>query len=125
MTRFSKRVGVERVSVVGLLTVLLDVPLRYLASSQPKKKVSNRPLGSRQNPILHQLILELYMSIVEGARGKLTLYDELGEIRGTLPAVLDILRPFLPAVIPVKLPYETLRDIRKSAREAQLRRRSN
>jgi hypothetical protein len=114
--------GVERVSVVGLLTVLLDVPLRYLAASKPKNRVSNRPRGSRQNPILRRLILNLYMSIVEGAQGKLTLHGGGGEIRGTLPAVLEILRPYLPEVIPVKLPYETLRDIRKSAREAQLRR---
>jgi hypothetical protein len=110
---------VERVSVVGLLTALLDVPLRYLATSQPKNRVSNRPRGSRKNPILRRLILNLYMSIVGGAQGKLTLYGGGGEIRGTLPAVLEILRPYLPDVIPAKLPYETLRDIRKSALEAQ------
>jgi hypothetical protein len=115
---------VERVSVAGLLAVLLDVPLRYLAASQPKKTVSNRPRGSRKNPILHRLILDLYVAIVEGARGKLTLHGGGGETRGTLPAVLEILRPFLPEVIPLKLPYETLRDIRKSAREARLRRPS-
>jgi hypothetical protein len=114
--------GVERVSIVGLITVLLDVPLRYLATSRPKNRVSNRPRGSMKNPILRRLILNLYMSIVEGAQGKLTLYGGGGEIRGTLSAVLEILRPYLPEVIPVKLPYETLRDIRKSAREAQLKR---
>lgn len=114
--------GVERVSVVGLLAVLLDVPLRYLAASQPKNRVSNRPRGSTKNPILRRLICDLYVSLVESAGGKLTLYVNQGEIRGTLPAILEILRPYLPKVIPVKLPYETLRDIRKSAREAQPRR---
>ena len=111
--------GVERVPVVGLLTALLDVPLRYLTASQPKNRDPNRPLGSSQNPILRTLVLELYSSIVDTARGKLTLYVHGGEIRGTLPAVLEVLRPYMPEVIPVKLPYETLRDIRKSAREAQ------
>ena len=111
--------GVERVPIVGLLTALLDVSLRYLTASQPKNRVSNRPRGSRQNPILRRLILQLYSSIVDRARGKLTLYVDGGEIRGTLPAVLEVLRPYMPDVIPVKLPYETLRDIRKSAREAQ------
>jgi hypothetical protein len=110
--------GVERVSVVGLLAALLDIPLRYLAASPPKNRVSNRPRGSRQNPILHGLIGELSMSIVEGAGGKLTLYERGGEIRGTLPAVLEILRPYLPEVIPVSLPYTTLRNIRKRARAA-------
>lgn len=114
--------GVERVSVVAPLTVLLDVPLRYLATSRPKNPVSNRPRGSSQNPILRGLILNLYTSIVEGAYGKLTLYGGGGGIRGTLPAVLEILRAYLPEIIPVKLPYETLRDIRKSARDAQQRR---
>jgi hypothetical protein len=112
--------GVDRVSVVGLLSVLLNVPLRYLATSRPKNRVSNRPRGSTKNPILRDLILDLHYAIVDRARGKLTLYGGGGQIRGTLPAVLEILRPYLPEVIPMKLPYETLRDIRKSAREAHL-----
>jgi hypothetical protein len=111
--------GVERVSIVGLITALLDVPLRYLATSQPKNRVSNRPRGSMKNPILRRLILNLYISIVERARGKLTLFVGSRKAKGTLPAVLEVLRPYLPNVIPVELPYETLRDIRKSALEAQ------
>jgi hypothetical protein len=107
---------VDRVSVVGLLAALLDVPLRYFAVSQPKKEVSHRPQGSTQNPALHMLIFGLYASIVQEAQGKLTLRKDVNDIRGTLPAVLEILRPYLPEVIPVMLPYETLRDIRKAAR---------
>jgi hypothetical protein len=114
---------VERVSVLGLLAALFDIPLRYLTMSEPKKQVSNRPRGSTQNPILRKLIFQLYLSL-ERATGKLTLYQAEGEARGTLPAVLELLRPFLPDVIPVHLPYETLRDIRKSARKAQMRRLS-
>jgi hypothetical protein len=64
---------VDRVSVVGLLATLLDVPLRHFAKSQPKKKVAHRPRGSIQNPILRMLILDLYRSVVEQGRGKLTL----------------------------------------------------
>ena len=107
---------VDRVLVVGLLARLLDVPLRYFAASQPKKKVPHRPRGSTQNPVLRTLILDLHVSIVQGAQGKLTLRKDGTDIRGTLPAVLEILRPYLPEVIPVMLPYTTLRDIRKSAR---------
>jgi hypothetical protein len=114
--------GVDRVSVTAPLTALLDVPLRYLGTSRPKTRVSNRPRGSTANPVLRRLSLNLYISIVEGAQGKLTLYGGKGEAKGTLPAVLEILRPHLPEIIPAKLPYETLRDIRKSAREAQERR---
>ena len=113
--------GVERVPVVGLLTALLDVPLRYLAASQPKNRVANRPRGSVNNPILRRLILQLYMSIEERAGGKLTLFEEGGEIRGTLSAVLAILRPYLQEVIPVKLPYKALREMQNSAREAYMR----
>jgi hypothetical protein len=108
---------VDRVSVVSLLAALLDVPLRYFAASQPKKEVSHRPHGSTQNPVLRMLILGLYSSIVQKAQGKLTLRKDANDIRGTLPAVLEILRPYLPEIIPVMLPYETLRDIRKSARQ--------
>jgi hypothetical protein len=113
---------INRVSVVGLVATLLDVPLRFFSTSQIKRNVSNRPRGSFQNPALRMLVLDLYMSIAEGAKGKLTLYGGKGEAKGTLPAVLEILRPHLPEIIPPKLPYETLRDIRKSAREAQERR---
>ena len=109
---------VDRVSVSGLVAALLDVPLRYFAVSQPKKEVSHRPHGSTQNPELRMLILGLYVSIVQEAQGKLTLRKDVHDIRGTLPAVLEILRPYLPEIIPVMLPYETLRDIRKSARQA-------
>jgi membrane-bound ClpP family serine protease len=110
---------VDRVSVVGLLATLLDVPLRYFATSQPKKKVAHRPRGSIQNPILRMLILDLYRSVVEQGRGKLTLRRDVDDIKGTLPAVLAILRPFLPKVIPVKIPYKTLRNARKSAGQAR------
>ena len=111
--------GVERVSVIGPVAALLDVPLRYLFKLKPKNRVANRPRGSRQRPVLRRLILNLYISIVERAQGKLTLYGGSGKAKGTLPGVLEILRPYLPEVIPAKLPYETLRDIRKSALEAQ------
>jgi hypothetical protein len=116
-----KACRVDRVSVIGLLATLLDVPLRYFAVSQPKKLISHRPRGSIQNPVLRMLILELYASIVEGAQGKITLRKDVDDIKGTLPDILEVLRPYLPDAIPVKLPYETLRDIRKSALRARQR----
>jgi hypothetical protein len=111
---------VDRVSIVRLFATLLDVPFRHFARSKPKQG-SHRPRGSTQNPVLRMLIRQLYYSIVEGGQGKLTLYRNAGDIKGTLPAVLEILRPYLPEVIPIKLSYKTLREILKSSRHSSTR----
>jgi hypothetical protein len=91
--------------------------VRWLVDPAKKSRDPHRPAGSIQNPVLRSLVLDLYQ-IVEAAGGKLTLrQDDDGETRGTLASVLEVLRPFLPDVIPVRLPYKQLRDLRKLARE--------
>jgi hypothetical protein len=93
---------------------------------RPKKTESHRPLGSIKNPALRSLILDLHRVIVEEGHMKLTLRkDADGEIGGTMPAVLDILRPFLSDIIPVRLPYKTLRDLRNLARGRERRGRDD
>jgi hypothetical protein len=81
---------------------------------------SVRPDGARRNDAFHLLIWDLHRLIVEQGDGQLTLGQRLsdGELTGTLAAVLAIMRPYLPDVIPKKLPYSTvqrqLRDVRWS-----------
>jgi hypothetical protein len=81
---------------------------------------SVRPDGARRNDAFHLLIWDLHSLIVERGGGQLTLGQRLsdGELTGTLAAVLAIMRPYLPDVIPKKLPYSTvqrqLRDVRRS-----------
>jgi hypothetical protein len=94
--------------------------LRHLAlvcrrAALPRRRlVRHRPSGSTNNPALWKLVLGLYGAI-EGAGGVLTLRkDVYGRTGGTLPTVLEILRPHMAGIIP--LPYETLREIRKRVR---------
>lgn len=113
LTLFASR---NEMSFECVITGAAEGAAQFL-SPKPKKAVTHRPPGSIKNPVLRRLVLDLYR-ILEEAGGELTLRkDADGEIRGTLPAVLEILRPLLPNVIPVQLPYETLRDLRKQARE--------
>ncbi len=91
---------------------------RFLAW-KPEKTDSHRPRGSTSSPVFRRLVLDLYRSIVGGAHGQLTLRKERrdGATKGTLPTVLRYLRPSLPDIIPAALPYESLRDMRKLARD--------
>lgn len=80
------------------------------------KKPPQRPLGTFQNPALRSLIFDLHAAIVKIGRGRLTLSQDLDwSARGTLPQTLEILRPWLPGVVPRRLPYSTLRRILHSA----------
>jgi hypothetical protein len=81
----------------------------------PAPKAPNRPPGSVKNPKLHLLVRLLYEVLKKEGHGRLTLSMVDGQITGTLPAVLKLLRPYLPHIISAALPYETLRDIRKTA----------
>jgi hypothetical protein len=79
-----------------------------------------RPKGSVKNPHLHFLIGSLYRSIVKDADGKLAVRKGkiCGEAKGTLPTVLTILRPYLPRIIPTKLPYSTSRRVLQKVSQA-------
>jgi hypothetical protein len=82
---------------------------RSAAKSQ-KKSVSNRPLRSFKHNALHLLIEGLYLRIVVEARGKLTIWQDsaTGELKGTLPEILELLRPYLHGVLPKKMHFSTL-----------------
>jgi hypothetical protein len=83
-----------------------------LAALPPlKKKDAHRPRFSVQNPPYHVLVHSLYRGIVEEAHGEFAVRKSsiTGELQGAAPAVLKLLQPFLPEIIPAKLSYSTLR----------------
>ena len=80
----------------------------HAASQSKEKKVPNRPLQSYKNRALNLLIHALYRVIVVEAQGSLTLWQDAGDLKGTLPVVLDVLRPYIPGVLPVRIPFSTL-----------------
>jgi hypothetical protein len=75
-----------------------------------KKKESHRPLRSFKHSALNFLVEGLYLSIVVEAKGELTLWQDsaTGELKGTLPDVLELLRPHLPGLLPEKMNFSTL-----------------
>jgi hypothetical protein len=58
--------------------------------------------------------------VVCKAKGKLTLWrdPDSSEMRGTLPAVLNVLRPYIPDVIPKHISYRTLQRYHSFAAES-------
>jgi hypothetical protein len=48
--------------------------------------------------------------------GELTLYSDGSKPKGTLPEVLEILREYLPGIVPSALPFSTLRRFLRDAR---------
>jgi hypothetical protein len=72
-----------------------------------KKGVSHRPPKSYKNRGFEVLIAVLYRVIVVEAQGSLTLRDS-GDLKGTLPLVLEVLRPYVPGVPPAKIPFSRL-----------------
>jgi hypothetical protein len=81
------------------------------SAAQPqKKKDSHRPLHTFKHGALNFLVEGLYFDIVVGAKGKLTLWQDsaTGKLKGTLPEVLELLRPHLPGILPEKMHFSTL-----------------
>jgi hypothetical protein len=79
------------------------------SAAQPqKKKASYRPLRAFKHSALNYLVEGLYFYIIVRAKGKLTLWQDSGELKGTLPDVLELLRPLLPGVLPEKMNFSTL-----------------
>jgi hypothetical protein len=89
---------------------------------EPHRRAPHRPAGSVKYPALHLLVRELFRWLVEHGHGRLTLFAGVDDYtpRGTLPAVVEILRPHL-AGIPVRLSYKMLRRIRALTPEAPKR----
>ena len=108
---------------------LAELPLRELrhlsesaySASKLEKKAAHRPLNSVKHRGLTFLIHALYKRIVEEAQGELTLWeDSAGDLKGTLPALLDMLRPYLPGVLPKKLTFSTLYRVLAKAKKSRL-----
>jgi hypothetical protein len=90
-------------------------------AANPKgEKLTHRPTGSFKHRSLNLLIAGLYGLIVEEAQGELTLWEDAstGRLKGTLPAVLEILRPHLNGILPKKIPFSTLHRALARAKQA-------
>ena len=85
-----------------------------------KKKTSNRPVHSFKNRSLELLIHGLYGLIVVNSQGQLTLWEDrvAGGLKGTLPAVLELLRPYLHGILPKRIPFSTLNRALSRAKRA-------
>jgi hypothetical protein len=85
-----------------------------------ERKESNRPPRSFKNRSLDLLIHCLYGLIIVDARGELTLWEDSasGLLKGTLPAVLELLRPNLHNILPEKIPFSTLHRALARAKKA-------
>jgi hypothetical protein len=102
-------------SAYGSLEVLLNeihkmVEAICSVAQAQKKKESHRPLRSFKHGALNFLVEGLYLSIAVEAKGELTLWQDsaTGELKGTLPDVLELLRPHLPGLLPEKMNFSTL-----------------
>jgi hypothetical protein len=90
------------------------------SASEQKKKDSHRPSRAFKNRGLHFLIEALYGLVVEQAEGELTLWqDSAGDLKGTLPAVLEVLRPYIPGLLPNKMHFSNLHRALVRAKEAR------
>jgi len=80
------------------------------AATSVKENVSDRPLHSFKHNALNLLIAGLYPRIVIEAGGELTLWQDCatGQVNGTLPDVLELLRPYLEGILPEKMHFSTL-----------------
>jgi hypothetical protein len=103
---------------IRLLGGLADAADAATQWKEPKRDPW-RPKGSIKNPPLHLLIELLQRSIAKEADGRLSVRkgNSCGKAKGTLPAVLMILRPYLPDIIPSKLSYSTLRRVLQKVRQ--------
>jgi hypothetical protein len=104
------------IRLLGRLADAADAAPRQL---EKPKRHPWRPRGSIKNPALHHLVELLQRSIVKEADGRLAVRKgkSHGEAKGTLPAVLLILRPYIPDIIPAKLSHSTLRRVLQKVRQ--------
>jgi hypothetical protein len=94
------------------------------AAAKPARTVSHRPRFSSRHVRLINLIGRLYDLIVVEAGGELTLWADAAHddvLKGTLPTILDLLRPILPHTIPdrQKLHYSTISRLFRQAKNPQ------
>jgi hypothetical protein len=85
--------------------------------SRRRRKFSHRPRGSVQYPALYSLTYDLYKEIEVDGGCKLTLGRSFGgDLGGTFPSLLRILRPYLGHRMPPKLSYSTLHQALRAAK---------
>ena len=80
------------------------------------RRPAHRPNRSIKNPLVQNLVFELY-NLVRKRGGKLTLGMHISAHKpnGSLPAALASLHEALPATVPLKISYQTLRRMRMHA----------
>lgn len=117
--RFRLKNGYKRAALpLGEIRDLVEA-----AQSTPipiEKKASNRPVHSFKSRSLELLIHGLYRLIVVDAQGELTLWEDrgAGRLKGSLPAVLELLRPQLNGILPGSIPFSTLHRALARAKKA-------
>jgi hypothetical protein len=86
------------------------------STSLPKGKGSGRgrPRGTPINPAFHSLVEALF-TLPEKYNGHLS-HDDKDSDRGKILTALDILRPYLPGVIPENPPLKTIARIKSNCR---------
>jgi hypothetical protein len=76
----------------------------------------SRPPDSVKYPHIRHLIYDL--DIIAGVHGReLTLYREVGEKKGSLQAILDILHSLSPVIFPADIAFNTLKAMRRWGKE--------
>jgi hypothetical protein len=81
------------------------------SATQPSRlKIPHRPVRTFKHRAFHFLIEGLYYYIIVEAQGELTLWQDsaTGRIRGTLPRVLELLRPYVSSILPKKMRFSAL-----------------
>ena len=103
------RLKSEYFAVLPLLYEIRALADAARSASLPKKNgVSHRPPESFKSRGFELLIHGLYRLIVVKAQGTLTLRQYAGDLKGTLPFVLEVVRPYIPGILPVNIPFSTL-----------------
>jgi hypothetical protein len=102
------------------LRTLSDAAVRLMSPS--KRTDAHRPRFSVKNPTFHHLVQGLYSAIVKNSQGRFAVRKSStsGELKGTAPAVLNLLQPYLPDIVPRKLAYSTLRRMLQQAKATAL-----
>jgi hypothetical protein len=114
LPRVLLRAGLNADAYAGLVSGLTN--LADTAKAARLGVIINHPAMQSSRPVVkarHTNLLILVRDLCEvvcKAKGKLTLWRDphSSELRGTLPAVLNVLRPYLRDVIPEHISYRTL-----------------
>jgi hypothetical protein len=125
----------EYADLISGLTSCADVARRKLSLPEAARRIGvgvvkikppavqgNRPVTKVLHPNLAVFVRDLRELIVYKGKGNLTLWRDpvSSETKGTLPAVLNVLRPYLPDVVPEHISYRTLQRYHSSAAKSAI-----